>query len=393
MELRRLTGDDQAAVKRLMAEAFGGGMRPTEEEPPSAPQSLQLGVFEGMRLAAAATVHDLHLTWGDHDAPMGGVAGVACTVAERGRGHVAHLLSEALREMREAGQSLSGLYPFSYAFYRRHGWEWVGEKRHYKVPTALLQAAPEGRDVRVYEGPEALEVVWPVYAAFARHHRGMTTRQDPVPDWWARSLEHAGNRTTYAPVHLDPATGVADGYFTFRYPGPDQPARVGEFFATTPAAYRGLLSVMHYYGTQVSELEFVGPADDPLPLHVMHHDLTTTVSPLFMGRVVDVAAALSALHPPRGVEGRLNVGVHDPQCEWNNRVFAVALEDGRVAVSPTAAPPGLRLDVQGLTQAYWGQPSLTLIRQAGRLTVGDETQFALLSRLLPPAVTYLQDYF
>ena len=393
MELRRLTVEDQAALKRLMAEAFGGGMRPAEDETPSPPQSLQLGVFEGTRLAAAATVHDLHLTWGKHDAPMGGVAGVACAVAERGRGHVACLLSASLRQMRETGQYLSGLYPFSYAFYRRHGWEWVGEKRRYKLPTSAVRTSPEGRNVQTYDGPEAVDLVRPVYEAFARHYRGMTTRQDPTPDWWQTGLGHGGNRTTYVHVHHDPGTGEADGYFTFRYPDGDRPARIGEFFANSPAAYRGLLSVLHYYGTQISHLEFFAPADDPLPLHVMHNDLVTHVSPLFMGRIVDVIAALTALCPAPDIQGQLVVRVHDDTCDWNNATFAVTVAGGRVAVTHTDAAPGISLDIAALTQSYWGQPGLLLLRRAGQLTVTDEAQFSLLSALLPPAVTYLQDFF
>ncbi|MBV9852437.1 MAG: GNAT family N-acetyltransferase [Armatimonadetes bacterium] len=393
MELRPLTQEDQPALGWLMSEAFGGGRRPQDDGTEALPERLQLGVFEGARLVAAATVLDLHVTWGDQDAPMGGVAGVACTVGERGRGHVARLMAQSLRRMREAGQYLSGLYPFSFAFYRRHGWDWVGEKRRYRVPTHAVPAAPEGRDVRMYDGPEALEVVKPVYAAFARRHRGMTTRQDPVPDWWTRTLEHGGSRTTYVHVHHDPVTGEAGGYFTFRYPERDQPARLGEFFANTPSAYRGLLSVMHYYGTQLSHLEFVAPADDPLPLHVMHHDLSATLSPLFMGRVVDVPAALSALRPPPEAQGRLALRVRDDACDWNDGTFAVAVEGGRIAVTTATAPPGVTLDIQALTQAYWGQPALSLLRYGGRLNVADDAQFSLLSALLPPAICYLQDHF
>ena len=168
---------------------------------------------------------------------------------------------------------------------------------------------------------------------------------------------------------------------------------VGEYFANTPAAYRGLLSTLHYYGTQVRRVEFSAPADDPLPLHVMHYDLNTTISPLFMGRVVDVVPALAALTPEPMLTGRVILQVSDSSCEWNNRTFAVTAEAGRVTAAPTQDAPGVSLDIQALSQAYWGQPSLDLLRAAGRLTVGDEAQYQVLSRLMPPAVCYLQDHF
>ncbi len=294
--------------------------------------------------------------------------------------------------MRDGGQYLSGLYPFAFDFYRRHGWDWVGEKRKYTVPTALLRAAPEGRDVRGYDGLDALEIVRPVHAAFARRYRGMTTRQDPVPNWWERFLKPREERATYVHVHRDPITDIADGYLTFRF-GTSEEASLGDFFANSPAAYRGLLSVLHYYGTQVEKIKFHAPADDPLPLHVMHWDLQTEIRPVFMGRVVDVEAALEALHPPTAVSGKVRLGVTDAQCDWNSGAWAVTLDAGRVSVSRTPEPPGVSLDIQTLSQAYWGQPSLAMLRAGGRVLVTDEEQFRLLDALLPPTVCYHQDHF
>jgi predicted acetyltransferase len=140
---------------------------------------------------------------------------------------------------------------------------------------------------------------------------------------------------------------------------------------------------MHYYGTQVETVEFTAPADDPLPLYIMHNDLSVSVNPLFMGRIVDVSAALSALIPAPEVQGRLVLQVSDPSCDWNHGVFEITLSDGHVSVASTQATPGVALDIQALTQAYWGQPSLALLRHAGRMSVTDEAQYRLFTALLP----------
>ena len=393
-DLRQLTPDDDAALARLEAEAFFGGRRSEPPAPdPDAPRSTTLGVFDGPRLVAAATIHALHLWWGDRQVPMGGIAGVACAADARGRGHTGRLLTEALHLMRDAGQYTSGLYPFAYAFYRRFGWEWVGEKRQHSVPTAHIPAFPEGRAVRCCDGLEALDTIRLVYDTFARQHRGMATRTDPNPNFWERALAHSDNRTTYVQVYHDPATDYAEGYLTFRYPDGGDTGYVGEFCANTSAAYRGLLSVLHYYGTQVERVNFSAPADSPLLLYVMHHDLETKISPLFMGRVVDVAAALSALPSAPALAGTLTLQVSDPTCDWNSGTFAVTVEAGQVSAVPTPNVPGVSLDIQALSQAYWGQPALGLLRTAGRVTVTDEAQYKILSRLLTPAICFLQDGF
>ncbi len=395
MELRLLTGEDRNAHNRLMEEAFAQGNRSAPDPTPELPQgyaSRSWGLWDGSRLIAAATIHPLPVTWGDHDVVMGGIAGVACTADQRGRGHVARLLRESLLDMRAQGQYLSGLYPFAYAFYHKHGWDWVGERRSYRAPIAAISASPEGRSVRCYDGPDALEIVKPVYAAFAQRYRGMSTREHAYPNFWG-PLDHSDNRTTYVQVYHDPVTDIPEGYLAFRYPHGGDSAFCREFVANTPAAYRGLLSVLHYYGTQVREVGFDAPADDALPLFVMHNDLQTRVSSVFMGRVVDVAPALTALTSPEKLTGQVVMRVSDPHCDWNDQTFAVSMEDGHVTVAASDAEAGVTLDIQAFSQAYWGQPSLHLLRSAGRITVTDEAQYQLLTALLPPTLCFFNNHF
>ena len=399
MELRQLMPEDEPAIGKLMAEAFGRGRRP--EPDTDAPQAVKpslpktrLGVFDGPRLVACAIIDNLTLAWGEADAPLGGIGGVACTADQRGRGHVGRLLGESLLTMREVGQYLSGLYPFAFSFYRRHGWEWVGEQRQYSLPTSELKAGPEGRCLTAYDGLDALDVVQPVYEQFARRYYGMGLRRetapgDIAPHWWHRALEHQGNRTTYVQVYNDPATGEAEGYLTFRYPeDSDGAGQVGDFCANTPAAYKGLLSVLHYYGVQVEKVTFHAPMDDPLALHLMHWDLETKIKPLFMGRVVDVQAALTALRPSAELAGKLVLQVSDAQCDWNNQTFAITADAGQVTVTPTPNAPGITLDIQTLSQAYWGQPSLDRLRAAERLSVSDES-YAVCPAVPALAASYL----
>ena len=252
----------------------------------------------------------------------------------------------------------------------------------------------------MYDGLDALGVVRPVYEQFARHHHGMGLRLETAPGdtasyWWKRTLDYSGNgnRTTYVQVYSNPATGQPEGYLTFLYPEDGDTGQVGDFVANTPAAYRGMLSVLHYYGVQVEKVSVSAPVDDPLALHLMHWDLETKIKPLFMGRVVDVQAALTALRPELGLSGKIVLQVADEQCDWNEQTFTVTVDAGHVTVAPTQDAPGVALDIQTLSQAYWGQPSLERLRAAERLSVNDEAQYALLSRLLPPRICFLRDFF
>ena len=394
-DLRALTQDDRAQLPQLMNDAFGRGRIAT---PPTVDElaklsSLCWGIFDGGRLVAAATIHDLTLLWGNTKFRMGGVAGVTCVTDQRGRGHVGRLLKHSLVEMRTAGQPLSGLYPFSYAFYRRYGWEWVGEKRRYTVPLSEIPSYPEAAHTSmVTVDDDVLPELKECYNRYASRYRGMTDRLPEVPNYW-NGLQARDNRQTYVFAYRNPSTDSSDGYLSFRFTDDGDTGQIGDFFANTPEAYRGLLSILHYYGTQLRKATWTAPVDDPLPLHVMHQDLQSLSQPLFMGRLVDIALAFEKLTPPSTVTGKVVITVDDRQCDWNTGHLAIEAEGGHVTVRRTTDEPGVILDIQALSQAFWGQPSLPVLRNAGRVTVDDEGQFALLSEILPPTICYLQDFF
>jgi predicted acetyltransferase len=323
---------------------------------------------------------------------MGGIAGVACVTDQRGRGHVGRLLRESLAEMRRAGQFLSGLYPFAYAFYRRYGWDWVGQKHRYVVPLSEIPAFPEGADTTLVDVADVLPSLKECYARFARGYRGMTDRTSFYPDYW-KGLEARDGRRTFVYAYRPVGSDRVDGYLSFRFPDDGDTGQVGDFFANTPEAYRGLLSILHYYGTQLKKATWTAPVDDPLPAFLMHHDLQLTTVPLFMGRVVDLTAALQSLSAPASARGRMVLQVEDRQCDWNSGTFRIDVTDGYVEVSRTSDEPGVTLDIQTLSQAFWGQPSLNLLRRAGRIIATDDAQAQLLAQILPPTTCYLQDFF
>jgi predicted acetyltransferase len=397
LDLRPLSVDDKSQYEQLKSEAFRRGRIPppiNADEPRDLFVPFQLGIFEGDRLVAAGTVHDLRVSWGDRTAPLGGVAGVATVADQRGRGHVGRLLREFLIAMKDRGQYLSGLYPFAYGFYQAFGWDWVGERRVYTVPLALIPPFPEGGDVRRIAMPDALVAAKHVYAGYMRRYRGMTTREAARPDWWD-GLNDRGGCMTYVHVYENPATSEPEGYLAFRFPEANEPAEVGDFFANTAQAYRGLLSVLHYYGNQIKAAEWEAPLDDFLPMMLTHRDIITQVKPMFMGRIVDVAPAFENLAIAGDIAPQATVvlDLADPVCPWNTGRFAIDSSGDGIHVARTDAPAGVSLDIRTLSQAYWGHPSLDVLRHAGRVTVNDEAQFTTLSRFLPPVPCYLQDFF
>lgn len=391
-ELRALTPEDAYTNRLLMNHAFGRGavVPPPNPEDPPREMNNTWGVFENGKLRASLAIAPFLVHWGPSLVlPMGGIAGVATFVDARGQGYVNQLLRHSLETMRTAGQVVSALYPFSWAFYRRFGWDWVGEKRNIKLPLSVLRAAPEGREVQDITGEGAQERTASACTRYARNYRGIFTTETRR---WGRALGHDEGRTTYVYFH-DPS----ESYLLWRYESKAEEGTVREFITNTPGGDRALLSLLHYFGTQCETASLTVPSDSSLWSHVMHWDLSTKIEPVFSGRVVDFAAAMTRLElPPDTPNGTLTFQLEDEHAPWNTGTWRIIVEGGRVHA--TIQVGGLEeadvtADIQAISQAFWGTPDLTALRRAGRLTVTNEPGFALLSRLLPSTPVFSLDHF
>ena len=401
--LRPLTGADAPAHRRLMAQAFDRGRVQkdtdrTEEEEASAVNRC-IGIFDASgELQAAQQTHSFTIQWPGsigNELLMGGVAGVATRPEARGRKYVDRLLRDTLVRMKEEGQVVSALYPFAWAFYRRFGWDWVGEKRTVTIPLRELSSAPEGKHVRQIPSEGADKVLEPIYTEYAAKYRGMFKTESHR---WKSSLGDSDDRTTYIYAYFPEGGDKPTAYLLWRYGSGDSGGGVvREFVANTPDGFRALLSLLHYLGTQCQTARITLPADTPLWSFIMHWDVKTEIQPVFMGRVVDVCAALSQLSTPVDLPtgSVIRLGVRDEAAPWNNGTFQVEIKDGAVQCTPLseAGTVDVALDIQALTQAYWGTPSLNMLRNAGRIEVNNEAAFAALEKLMPATPVFTFDFF
>jgi predicted acetyltransferase len=85
--------------------------------------SLSLGCYAGDELVGLTGVIDFEMRFGDRWIPCAGIAGVACLPSHRRRGVVKQLLTECLKILNERRVPIASLWPFSYPFYKKMGWE------------------------------------------------------------------------------------------------------------------------------------------------------------------------------------------------------------------------------------------------------------------------------
>ena len=392
MDIRQITEEGWPDALALWAQAFEGGAVAApawddEFEELKTGASPTFGIFDENGLQAAVLINAYESYFGpDVILKMGGIGGVACLPASRGKGYARAGIRHALAQMRDAGQVVSALYPFSFAYYRKFGWEWVGVKRWYVVPTGGLLAGPETENVRAAT-PEDRPKIEALYAQYARGYRGMLLRPDKV---WTRMMKDGKEKRTY--TYLYEQDGQAEGYLTHR--GNKEETRIREFVALTPRAERGLLGLLKRHEMQVKKFTWRAPDNDALWLRYPYYDdIETKIMPTVQGRVVDAANALAALKPANLENGAFTFALTDEHADWNAGTWRVEIEAGNVAVRPTNDAPDVSLDIPAFSQAFFGVPNLNQLRDADCLQVHNESQFARFAALLSGPPVFLSDDF
>jgi predicted acetyltransferase len=290
--IRPLHEDDFPRSWYLGSHAFRGGAKDTSwRDNPNRHTRREWGLFEHDTMQARLALIPFTLQMGpDLQLAMGGIAGVVGAPAGRGRGYAGTLVRESLGWMREAGQCVSMLFPFSYSFYSRLGWEWVGENRTYTVKPRHL---PKSRhSERVREASDAdRPTVEACYAEFSRGYRGMIVR---TPKHWNLVWEDGKDTFTYRYVYE--VDGVVEGYLL--HTGTKRrKVWIDEFICTTQRARFGLLALLKRHDMQIDRFEWEAPQDDSLWSAEMHHGYKTRLEPKCQARIVDITAAFSALRP------------------------------------------------------------------------------------------------
>jgi predicted acetyltransferase len=284
-----------------------------------------------------------------------------------------------LEHMRDAGQVLATTAPANFDYYRRLGWDWTCVTRQYRATTRVLPVDPETDKVRAATKADQPGIET-MYARFAEGYRGMSAR-DSVE--WDMVLDSSKEHASY--VYLYEGDEGIEGYLVVCGGNADETS-LPEFLAITPRAQRALLGLLHRLHMQTKVFVWDAPEDDGLWSNCMHREIETTLRPVIQCRVVDVAAALGALRPAESIRESFTMEIHDPLSSWNVGVWRVEVEGGTVSARLTQEKAHIRMDIQALSQAFFGSLSVAALRKRERIEVRGEPAFQALARLLdgPP---------
>lgn len=306
MRLEKIGLDRMREMERIGSIAFTYSINDEEptQEATNAEEALRGSERWGMvdesndKLMGGMILLDYHTRIGDSWLPLVGVGGVATLPEYRRAGVIRKVFESVLPGMFERGAALSGLYPFSHAFYRKFGYEVYGGQNRAAVGLEQLRAFPMPDEVRMIEDARDDLAARAIYEKFAEKY-DLAMRRD-VASQWKRIMDGNAYKDRVYRYLLMRRSGDAMepcAYIVFSPEKSDD----GNIASAREAAYldgdalRRVLGFMSTFFPHYRKLRITLPGDVNLSaLCVNSYDVTDSIDHGYMLRAVNARVLLES---------------------------------------------------------------------------------------------------
>jgi predicted acetyltransferase len=340
-----------------------------------APDRTLIGLDATGKIVAALDMNQERLWWGSVQIPGCAVGGVSTHPDEQRKGHAGALVVAAVNIMREHKWHASALWPFSFVYYRKFGWELTGhDLQVHAWPDILRTIDTPDCGARAFK-PEDLSAVARLYEQTAQQTNCQTVRpdawwQERVKSWWQeRDAAEPVSRGLVVPADGGDLDGFAFWNEHGRPRGQGVRIDVCEFQARTVAAMRALCRALADVPNAV-EISLTLPSDSLVP-DFFPERCGFEVAKRGMVRITDPAGALARLRPPAWVRGTVGFDVYDWIINEERPVQVRAeMADGVVAVGGPPVEHAYRCDVAAFSRIFCGGLTVGRARMLGLLDGG-----------------------
>ncbi|HZJ08758.1 MAG TPA: GNAT family N-acetyltransferase [Trueperaceae bacterium] len=366
-EFRPLTADDMDQLIDLRSIAYGPVRdRDRAVAVLAARLPYSLGAFRAGRLGSVSFMLPLGAYLGGNKVTLGGLSGVATAPEARRGGLVAQSLRRWFAELHEQGVGWSAEHPFEPTFYERLGYQTVQNGHLLEIPLAELRSSAGSRFGSAVDaeliGPDDSESLPEIHARYARRFSFALSRDDGVKDHWGLTFKRSWESTAHFCYLMEDAYLVA--IIEDPKVEPNRPTlSVRDVGYATTAGRERLFSLLGTFEGQVDKARMHLPPGDKVALDRAAYN--TVQAAELQVRIVDLAAALGELAWPEPTS--LTLGLTDPDCPWNDGVFAVDLgPDGATATPTHGAEPDAAMDIRALATLITGAATPETLIADGR---------------------------
>ena len=336
--------------------------------------------FDGNRMVSTFSTIPFTMRALGKAVPMGGISAVGTIPEYRRRGLLRKTMTQALANMRDAGQPMTALWASQAAIYQRYQFAMTAVLRSYRVDTVNI-AFHDGDGGSCTVERIAIEgdfdTIKQLYIAFVADRMGYLHRSRPL--WQMGVLaENDNDGPVYVAVATD-SNGIPAGYviYTVRagrvaHPARSQELRIRDLVWLNLDAYRSLWRFIASHDLVGAVLWQRAPADDPaVELFAEPRLLDARDNEGAWFRIVDLAGALAA----RGYsgDGTLRIGIPDDDLTpWNQGTWQLEVRDGAATINKTTEAPDIVASIKSLTSLYTGFRSARMLASWGLITASQQ---------------------
>lgn len=328
-----------------------------------------------------------------HEVIMTGIGDVATLPPYRRRGGIRACFERALPDMYASGATLSYLYPFSTAYYRKFGYDNGCERNCWRLQLAHMPARQTDGCCTLLERGADLEAdIRAVDRVWQEKYNLMVLDGDVEYAWVKQADPFTDRAYTFVYRAKD---GAPKGYMTFvpRHEQEGRPLECTRFCFADLEGFHGLLNLLLSMKADHAVAVLRLPVDIPLYALLPEHSFgaaACTREPFGMVRVVNAEKALR-LARTRGA-GEAVIRLHDAQIPQNDGCFRIRWADGGVqTIERTDAPADAEMTVGDFSSLLAGRYDADEIAYMPgvRLTCGAQKLAGLFYR----KPTYICRYF
>jgi len=289
------------------------------------------------------------------------VGGIGTDPEYRRRGSVRFILEGMFEDAKERNCLVSLLHPFSFAYYRKFGFERVSDHRILEFPMSALSCFERCCNLKKVKDKAQNAILSDIYNEFSENRNIMFPRKEDT--------NHGdGHKYIWYDENGKPAAFIAlkgtNPFIVNHATGGDLDVYTMCF--TTKESLLALFGFIRMYEGEFAKVKIhntaMAPEIEKLLRHYTHTSIT--VVPDIMARVNDVGGVLSVVNYPRR-KGHFIVKVTEPERtshspELTDGVWEVTYENGKGDVKRLAndyADYDIKCDIPAFTQMIYGYES------------------------------------
>jgi predicted acetyltransferase len=351
-------------------------------------------VEDSEEIVACVKIMPLKISFKGKIVDVGGISAVAVLPEYRRRGIADMMLKDALRRMFNAKYPFSLLYPFQHRFYRKYGWEFIGQIVFYELEPSNIPMFEERFNVRKMKISDR-EGIKKVYSEKIKTVNFALLRNDA---FWTRAI-FPNFQNAY--VYDD---GEIHGYIALEMKKDQKnqaEIEIKELVALTPKAYRGLWGFLSSLAEQVSKIKYLAPPDEPLfdiLIEPREPDFKrpffefksyASICSGFMMRIVNLEEALKLLTTANAPNGEVAISIKDDFIPENNFTFKIAVADKKVEIQKVNSKfADVEIDIATFAQIFSGFVKPSSLHQTGRVK-GDENMLKYLDSVFADSLPFM----